>query len=503
MKKRLTILEQIAVDVEVSENPFKFQLQDLFLMAARNNVKRAFLFVSKLLGKHIAVNPKRSILTGKLLGFLINEEINFRGQGYKVQDKIGGQGCKAGGKKGYNVELIASALKDDKYIDEAMEYCKNNLLSLDKATLFIGFAETATALGNSVFSQFQGENAFFIHTTRDELIQCTSAFDFEEEHSHATSHFCYPIRENILKDYERIVLVDDEITTGKTALNLIRAINNKYPDKEYIIVSILDWRREKHIKEYKELERELGVKIYEVSILDGQAYCNSPSIKGIEIQYENLKDIRRIKNIYEEFYNGGRLYKSCGVYLDPQEKDKALVRNYLFPTERSRSLTRSLTNGDLKEYKYLELSGRFGLTTRELQDLEENIDNIVKAIDEISGKTLVLGTEEFMYIPMLIASKIKGAKYQSTTRSPIYASGEEGYGIKCAAIFTNPFDKKVVNYVYNIEKHVYDEVFFITEREMDKESKLELINLFQSSNINKINFLYFLKAHEEECLNEV
>ena len=506
MKKRLTILEQIAVDVEVSENPFNFQLQDLFLMAARNNVKRAFLFVSKLLGKHIPVNPKRSILTGKLLGFLMNDKLNFRGQGYKVKGeterKIGGRGCKIEGES-YNIQLIARALRDDRYIDEAIEYCENNLLQLNKSTLFIGFAETATALGNSVFSQFKGENILFIHTTRDELIQCTSAFDFEEEHSHATSHFCYPLRETILRDYERVVLVDDEITTGKTALNLISAINNEYPGKEYIVVSILDWRREKHINEYKELERELGVKIHEVSILDGEAYCDSPSIKGIEIQYENLNAVPKKKDIYEEFYNKGSLYKVSGTYISSQEKDETLVRNYLFPIERSKNLTRNLTNGELKDYKYLELSGRFGVTEKELQDVEKTIDHIVKSIDEFSEKTLVLGTEEFMYIPMLIASNIKGAKYQSTTRSPIYASDEEGYGIKCAAIFTNPFDKKVINYIYNVEKDVYDEVFFVTEREIDEESKQELTHLFQSVNINKINFLYFLPGHEEECSNEI
>lgn len=478
MKKRLTILEQIAVDVEVTENPFNFKLGDLFLMAARNNVKRAFLFVSKLLGKHIPVDPKRSILTGKLLSFLIEDKLNGKDN----------ENCRG---EGYDLQLVAKALSQDSYIEKAMEYCRENPLTLDKTTLFIGFAETATALGNSVFSQFVGENIFFVHTTRDELIQCTSAFDFEEEHSHATSHFCYPIREDILRDYERIVLVDDEITTGKTALNLISSINNKYPGKEYIVVSILDWRREKHVKEYKELERELGIKIHEVSLLDGEAYCDSPSIKDIEIQYQNLDDIGIKKSIYGEFYKDGNLNKVCGVFNNLEEEE-ILVRNYFFPWEKSRNFTRNLTNGELVNYEYLELSGRFGVTARELHEVDNFTDKIVKSIEKFGNKTLVLGTEEFMYIPMLLGSKIKGAKYQSTTRSPIYASNEEEYGIKCAAIFTNPFDKKVINYIYNLEKGIYDEVFFITERSIDEESRLELISLFESANISKVNFLYFL-----------
>lgn len=487
MKNRVTILEHIAVDVEVSENPFNFQLQELFLMAARNNIKRAFLFVSKLLGKHIPVNPKRGILTGKLLGFLIKGKVESRGHSYEQDNE-----------NNYRLQLVATALKDDNYIEEAMEYCNNNILSLDKDTLFIAFAETATALGNSVFSQFKGENIFFIHTTRDELIECISVFDFEEEHSHATSHFCYLLRDDILNNYERIVLVDDEITTGKTALNLINAINNKYSGKEYVIVSILDWRREKHIKEYAELERELGIKIHEISLLDGEAYCDSPSIKGIELQYQNLHDMPKRKNIYEEFYMKGELYKTSGIYIDSQDKSEVIVRNYLFPWEKTRKFTRTLTNGELKSYEYLELSGRFGVKADELHEIENYIDSMLSNINEFSKKTLVLGTEEFMYIPMLIGSKIKGARYQSTTRSPIYTSDEKGYGIKCASIFTNPFDKKVINYIYNIEKGIYNEVLFITEREIDKESKTELIDLFQSVEINKINFLYFLKTDEEE-----
>lgn len=475
MKKTLTVLEQVAVDVEVSENPFNFELQDLFLVAARNNSKRAFLFVSKLLGKHIPVNPKKAILTGRLLGFLINEKI-----------KLGG--------RGYNISLLAQALKYDRYIDSALDYAKENLITLHEPTLFIGFAETATALGNSVFSQFYGEDIFYIHTTRDDLIECTSVFNFEEEHSHATSHFCYPLKGELLKNYKRIVLVDDEITTGKTALNLIKAINNKYPGKEYIVVSILDWRRNKHIEEYKSLEKELGVKIHEVCLLDGEATCNSPSIKDIEIQYQNNEGDLYNKNVYEEYYENGNLYKADCKYKGQEKSDnQVLVKNHLIHWQQYRNFTRNLSDGKLKDYNYLNFSGRFGLTPEEMNCIERYVDNTIDILGTFHSETLVLGTEEFMYIPMLIASKIPGAMYQSTTRSPIYTSHGDEYGVQCAAIFRNPFDKGVTNYVYNIKKGTYKEVLFITEREVDKESKDELIRLFTALNIGKINFVCFLR----------
>ncbi|MDR4410622.1 hypothetical protein FO499_30675, partial [Bacillus anthracis] len=58
-----------------------------------------------------------------------------------------------------------------------------------------------------------------------------------------------------------VILVDDEITTGKTALHIIRDIQSKFPRKEYAVLSLLDWRTEEHKQAYAEAERELGVTI--------------------------------------------------------------------------------------------------------------------------------------------------------------------------------------------------------------------------------------------------
>ena len=49
------------------DNPYHFQLDQLFQMATRINKKRSFLFVSKVLGKHLPVNPKIPLLIGSLL----------------------------------------------------------------------------------------------------------------------------------------------------------------------------------------------------------------------------------------------------------------------------------------------------------------------------------------------------------------------------------------------------------------------------------------------------
>jgi hypothetical protein len=61
------ILDFLQAEVEVTENHFDLPIEELFTMAARINKKRSFLFVSKLIGKHIPINPKKGLLTSALL----------------------------------------------------------------------------------------------------------------------------------------------------------------------------------------------------------------------------------------------------------------------------------------------------------------------------------------------------------------------------------------------------------------------------------------------------
>ncbi|WMJ79898.1 phosphoribosyltransferase family protein [Clostridium sp. MB40-C1] len=470
MRRTLNILDKIDVNIEMVENKFNFKLEDLFLMAARRNPKRAFLFVSKLLGKHIPINPKKGILAGRLLGFIIGEKIGeIETEGYQI---------------------VADALKNDDLIDEALNFADNNLIYSRKATLFIGFAETATALGNSTFAQFAGNGVYYIHTTRDDLDHCISVFDFEEEHSHATSHFCYPLESEFLSEFERIVLIDDEITTGKTALNLIRAINKRYPIKEYVVASILDWRTENCIKKYDQIERELGIDIKVVSILKGQATCSSPSIEEIGANY-NFDKSKEPSNIIEEFYEDGVLKSDKKENIC--NKNTMCVRNYLFTTDSYHKFTRSLYSGESKTYKYLKFSGRFGMSRENLENVEKVIYDIVDKMKPFEKEVLVLGTEEFMYIPMVMTSFIERAKYQSTTRSPIYVGDGDNYAVKHAFKFKNPFDKNITNYIYNIGQGMYKEILFVTERDMDIESKRELLEFFYNVGVTKLNFVYFVK----------
>jgi pyrimidine operon attenuation protein/uracil phosphoribosyltransferase len=130
---------------------------------SRLNKKRSFLFISKLLGKHIPVTPKKLSSTYVTLAKLINPDIKE---------------------------------------DHAM---------------VIGMAETATGLGWGLFEHIVAKSKIYIHTTRVKLAQ-GHLTEFEEEHSHATEQYLYAPKSTKfdVKKINHIVIVDDEITTGKT-----------------------------------------------------------------------------------------------------------------------------------------------------------------------------------------------------------------------------------------------------------------------------------------------
>ena len=173
------------------------------------------------------------------------------------------------GIKDPRAEKIAEVIQTNTGVKDAWDSIKNTPILLPTPTTFIGFAETATALGHSVFSTF-ANHAKYIHTTREQINELTSVIDFEEEHSHATKHRVYALDTDSLNDENEVVLVDDEITTGKTALNIIRTIKSKYPLKKvFSVVSILDWRTAEHRDKYRQLEKELDIKIHTVSLIDG------------------------------------------------------------------------------------------------------------------------------------------------------------------------------------------------------------------------------------------
>ena len=69
------------------------------------------------------------------------------------------------------------------------------------------------------------------------------AAGFEEEHSHATGHLLLPSDPDLLVAAEQIVLVDDELSTGRTALNTIRGLLAAGARcRRFVIATLIDVR---------------------------------------------------------------------------------------------------------------------------------------------------------------------------------------------------------------------------------------------------------------------
>lgn len=448
LKNRLEIIQNYEIEIEITDNPYDFALSNLFKMATRINKKRRFLFVSTVLGKHLAVRPQVPLLTGTLLAMMYHQKL-----------------------KGEEAELlpaVVQALKQQKKAQEVLRQVEDKGIELTEETLFIGFAETATALGHAVFNTFQSK-ATYIHTTREQLPDIEPFVTFEEEHSHATSHRVYSEQPQKLLQAKHIVLIDDEITTGNTVVNIIETLRKKFPFvKHYTVLSILDWRSEQQKTIFKQLEDEWDLTIDFISIMCGQFNCiGEPSLTSKQVETTTQK---------------------------AQEMTLLSIQESI-EQKHYRSIAE---NGLENKSPYMLATGRFMLTAEQHAEQKNTIKSIAEQLKKLrtDGPALVIGTGEFMYVPMQLASYLGEDIYvQSTTRSPIYCAQESGYTITEKIAFESPENNGVENYLYNIQSHPYTELFLVVERIANKDVVAKVVQALQSVSNAKI---YVICMHELE-----
>lgn len=443
-RQSFLILDDLEVSIEITNNPFNLPLEALFQMAARINKKRSFLFVSKVLGKHLPVNPYISLMGGAILGLLY-----YKHEGSPIKlDEV----------------EIRSSLQSSKFAEKIYRSIKSSRLQLQEQTLFIGFAETATALGHSMFDVFSGPTKY-IHTTREYVMDKQPSISFEEEHSHATSHRCYTLDNHFLKGCETVVLVDDEMTTGKTALNIIRDMNAKSPRKKYIVASLLDWRSEEDQERFSQVEHELGISITCLSALKGRVVVNGgPVDHRSSDAFPNSKSEPTI------------LHHSVGHHF------------------KHIPFVSSFEDGRQNNQPYLIETGRFGLTGNDGAMIDERISNCANVLrsQRRGHRALCMGTGEFMYVPMRIAAEMgEGISYQSSTRSPIHPDDGDNYAIRNVYSFQSQDDFSITNFFYNIKSGMYDEIFVFVERVSSIEMLVPFINALKGTGIPIIHVVHF------------
>ncbi|WP_315115177.1 phosphoribosyltransferase family protein [uncultured Clostridium sp.] len=435
---RIPIDNNLEILLNIHKTKYNISMDNLFKVALRKNVKRDFIFVSKIIGKHIPIHPNALKLSGAILARLwleeregvVSPDTDILIQALNYLQELSSLSSLDKPLPPSNLAVIESALS---IADEK--------LKLNNKTLFIGFAETATGIAQAIFNNFS--NATYIHTTRENITSIPSSFLFKEEHSHATDHVIFPKNSNLFNEFDDIVLIDDELTTGKTSLNLIKNL----PKKSFGIISILDWRTEEHINMFEEL-KDLDVRV--CSLIKGTVNCIK---KGEISQVDPTIEVPKSHSI---------------LHKDIIFKNSELIEGF---------------------HPY---TGRFSIDYDDQMSLMEEIKEASTLLrkERGDGRCLCLGSGEFIYIPCMISAELGEKVYfHSTTRSPIFPRDFTNYAIENKVSFNSIDDDHILNYLYNIPKDFYSQVFFFTEKPIDERKKEEFKRIFSYFNIKEIVFV--------------
>ncbi|MDH6118619.1 adenine/guanine phosphoribosyltransferase-like PRPP-binding protein [Kitasatospora sp. GAS204A] len=350
------------------------ELPELLGLAVREgNPRRAQLLVSQVLGKHVPQRPAVVYGAGRRLGAAVRSRLDLR--------------------PGEPVTVL-------------------------------GFAETATGLGHCVADELE---ASYLHSTRRPVAGLEPAAGFEEEHSHATSHLLLPADPELLSAAGPLILVDDELSTGQTALNIIAALHRHRPRRRYGLAALVDLRGVADRKRLATFAAELGVTIEVVALAEGRVRL--PAGTG-----------ERARRLAAELGAGGaavagvRARASAGGAAGAGDSD----------------------GGDAAEVVRVPLpwpvgvpeGGRHGFVCAQRVRLEAALPELGELLaKELAGgerRVLVLGCEELIYAPLRLAEALQVALrgtlratpwsadvwFSTTTRSPVLAVDDPGYPIR-------------------------------------------------------------------------
>lgn len=390
------------LDIKINNHESQtLDIEDVVGLSLRKNPKRAHLLVSKVLGKHIPASPSLILAAGQTLG----------GLAYKA---LGG--------KLWSLDPMFNAIED------VLDGHRSHATTMSSAPkvipcVTIGYAETATSLGYIVAQILQSP---YIHSTRYGRDDMKPYGAFEETHSHATSHKLMPEKKSFLHNNLPLVLVDDEMSTGKTIMATIEELHALSAREHYVVCSLIDCRTAEDKAIMEAFAERLGIKLDVVALSHG------------EVSYPDtiLEDVKPVLAEIEESMDS--------KIPDAHPKGECIITIH--------------TGLDFKGFKH----ARYGVKD---VNRDSKIASHLISIDDNTfyGKTLVLGTEEFMYLPLLVAREIEVMTHEvyssSTTRSPVMPYDSEEYAIKNKLTYYLPDGDE--RYLYNANG--FDTIVLVVE----------------------------------------
>lgn len=343
-----------------------YAVGDVLRVARRvGNPKRTYLLVNPLQAKHMPVRPSRALAMMRALGSQLAE----------------------------------------KYPDTG---------------LIVGFAETATAIGAAVASCF-GAGCRYMHTTRESLGQEQDWILFLEEHSHAMEQRLH--RGGFLQGLNpesTVIFVEDEISTGRTLLNMLRQLRG---------VS----------------EAASKVRMVAASIINRLSEENERLLREAGIECEYLVKL-------------------------PEEDYAAQVNGWpVAPAEDMTACSADVASTRLEGpagYPNPRLGADFMAYHAHCQRVADQAAAQLSACVKPGMRLLVLGTEECMYPALVVGAEleklVEGQVYcHATTRSPIGVWDAADYPIRSGYRIRSFYEMERVTFLYNLDG--YDAVVIVTD----------------------------------------
>lgn len=373
----------------------QYSIDDLVRLAKRdNNNIRPYLYVNPIQGKHIPTDPEDTMMMCRTLA-----------------------------------NMVKAAYPSDRLF-------------------VIGFAETATGIAAGVCHYL--DNVVYYQNTTREQADNEEYLYFTESHSHATDQM---LRTNSIdhcfENVDRIIFIDDEVTTGNTICKLVDRLEDKcgISKIKYSIASILNSMTNFRVNQLE----DKGIECLFISDLPFEYKKNSI----MDISYEKDRDTLCKADEMENV--------DC-VEFDTKANVRSTISFYEYESEINRFVSK--------------------------------IEKIIGY--EHYGRLLVLGTEECMYPAIRLGEILKKdgvaetVKVHATTRSPIIASCEDGYPLNHRYQIRSVYDKERDTYVYNLKK--YDKVIVVTDTGIVAEGMNDLLVALRSvgnKNILVSRWIYF------------